>query len=155
MPNIAVAFRQEITRLARREIRSQTQVLRRASAQFRRDIAALKRNAAKLKSEVAHLERRVGKNVAPRVTDAEPPKVRFTAHGVMAQRSRLGISAADLGKLVGVTAHTIYKWEHGTSHPRRAQLSAFAPIRRLSKTEARAHLEQMRENAPKRRTLKR
>ena len=155
MPNIAVTFRQEITRLARREIRSQTQGLRKASAQFRRDIAELKRHASKLKSEVARLERRVGKDVAPKITEADSAKVRFAAKGVIAQRSRLGVSAADYGKLIGVTAHTIYKWEHGTSRPRRAQLSAFASIRRLGKTEALARLEQMREKAPKRRTLRR
>jgi DNA-binding transcriptional regulator YiaG len=67
----------------------------------------------------------------------------------------MGISAADFGKLTGVTGHTIYKWEHGTSHPRRAQLSALASIRRLGKREALARLEQMRERAPKRRTSKR
>jgi DNA-binding transcriptional regulator YiaG len=155
MPNIAVTFRQEITRLARKEIRSQTHGMRKASAQFRRDIAELKRHAAKLKSEVAHLERRVGKDVARQVTEADPARVRFTANGVIAQRARLGISAADLGRLIGVTAHTVYKWEHGTSRPRKAQLSAFAPIRRLSKTEARARLEQMREKFPRKRTQKR
>ena len=155
MPNIAVTFRQEITRLARREIRSQTQGLRKASAQFRRDIAELKRHAFELKSEVARLQRRVGKEVAPQITEADPAKARFTARGVISQRRSLGISAADYGTLTGVTGHTIYKWEHGTSRPRKAQLSALASIRRLGKTEALARLEQMREKAPKRRTLKR
>jgi DNA-binding transcriptional regulator YiaG len=155
MPNIAVTFRQEITRLARREIRSQTRGLRKASAQFRRDIAELKRHASELKSEVARLERRVGKDVAPQISEADRPKARFTAKGVISQRRGLGISAADYGKLIGVTGHTIYKWEHGASRPRRAQLSAFASIRRLGKTEALARLEQMREKAPKGRTLKR
>jgi DNA-binding transcriptional regulator YiaG len=155
MTNIAVTFRQEITRLARREIRSQTQGLRKASAQFRRDIAELKRHASELKSEVARLERRVGKDVSRQITEADPAKVRFTAKGVISQRRRLGISAADYGKLIGVTGHTIYKWEHGTSRPRRAQLSALAANRRLGKTEALARLEQMREKAPRRRTPKR
>jgi DNA-binding transcriptional regulator YiaG len=155
MPNIAITFRQEIIRLARREIRSQTRGLRKASAQFRRDVAELKRHASKLKSEVARLERRVGKDGAPQTTAADPAKVRFTAKGVIAQRRRMGISAADYGKLVGVTGHTIYKWEHGSSRPRRAQVSALASIRRLGKTEARARLDQMREKAPKRRTQKR
>ena len=155
MPNIAVTFRQEITRLARREIRSQTQGLRKASAQFRRDIAELKRHASELKSEVARLERQVGKHVAPQITEAGSAKVRFAAKSVVSQRKRLGISAADYGKLIGVTGHTVYKWEHGTSRPRRAQLSALASTRRLRKTEALARLEQMREKAPKRRTLKR
>ena len=155
MPNLAVTFRQEITRLARREIRSQTQGLRRASAQFRRGIAELKRHISELKSEVARLESRIGKQVPPQVTEADSAKVRFAAKNVISQRRRLGISAADYGKLIGVTGHTIYKWEHGTSRPRRAQLSAFAAIRLLGKTEALIRLEQMREKAPKRRTLKR
>ena len=155
MPNIAVTFRQEITRLARREIRSQTRGLRRASAQFRRDIAELKRRASELKSEVARLERRVGKDVAPQVAGADSAKVRFTAKGVISQRKRLGISAAAYGKLIGVTGHTIYKWEHGTSRPRRAQLTALASLRRLGKREALARMELRREKAPKKRTAMR
>lgn len=155
MPNIAVALRQEITRLARREIRGQTHGLRKASAQFRRDIADLKRHAAALKSEVARLERRIGKEAAPKTAEAESATIRYSAKSVAAQRRSLGISAADFGRLIGVTAHTIYKWEHGTSRPRKAQLNAFATTRRLSKTEALARLEQMREKAPKRRAPKR
>ena len=155
MPNLAVTFRQEITRLARREIRSQTQGSRKASAQFRRDIAELKRHASELKSEVTRLERQVGKHVVRQVAEADPVKVRFAAKSVVSQRKRLGISAADYGKLIGVTGHTVYKWEHGTARPRRAQLTALASTRRLRKAEALARLEQMREKAPKRRTLKR
>jgi DNA-binding transcriptional regulator YiaG len=155
MPNLAVTFRQEITRLARREIRSQTRGLRKTSAQFRRNIAELKRHASELKSEVARLERRVGKDVAPQITEAESAKVRFTANGVISQRRRLGISAADYGRLIGVASRTIYQWEHGASRPRRAQLTALASIRRLGKREAVTRLEQMREKAPKRRTLER
>jgi len=155
MPNIAVMLRQEMIRLARREIRSQTQGLRKASAQFRKDVAGLKRNNTKLKSEVARLERRVGKDAAPAIAETDLAKVRFAAKSVISQRRSLGISAADYGRLIGVTGHTIYKWEHGTSRPRRAQLAAFAAIRRQSKAEVLARLEQMREKAPKRRTPKR
>src|SRR5476651_1870248 len=114
MPNIVVTFRQEITRLARREIRSQTQGLRKASAQFRREIAELRRYTSEFKSEVARLQRRIGKDVALPIAKAESAKLRFSAKSVVARRRSLGISAADYGKLVGVTGHTIYKWEHGS-----------------------------------------
>ncbi len=154
MPNIAVTFRQEITRLARREIRGLTQGLRKASAQFRREIAGMKRQASELRTQVAQLERRLGKDAAPQVGKADATRVRFTAKGVMSKRGSLGISAADYGKLAGVTAHTIYKWEHGSSRPRKAQLSAIASIRRMGKTEAMARLRQLRAKAPKRRTPK-
>ena len=155
MPNLAITFRQEITRLARREIRSQTQGLRKASARFRREIAELKRQVSELESEIARLERRIGKDVTPRITEADPAKVRFAAKGIISQRRNLGISAANYGKLIGVTGHTIYKWERGTSRPRRSRLSALASIRHLSKKEALARFEHMRKKAPKRRTLKR
>ena len=155
MPNIAVILRQEIIRLARREIRNQTQGMRKASAQFRKDVAKLKRNNAKLKSDVARLERRVGKDVAPAIAETDLAKVRFAAKSVISHRRSLGISAADYGKLIGVTGHTIYKWEHGTSRPRKAQLATFAAIRRQSKAEVLARLEQMRGKARKRRTPKR
>ena len=135
MPNIAVTFRQEITRIARRELRSQTLALRKSSAQYRREIAELKRQAAKLKSEVARLTRQSAKDIAPQQSQDESATIRFSAKGVSSQRKRLGISAADYGKLIGVTGHTVYKWEHGTSRPRRAQLIALGSLRNLSKRE--------------------
>jgi DNA-binding transcriptional regulator YiaG len=155
MPNLAVTLKQEITRLARREIRNPMQGLRKASARFRKDIASLKRHAAALKSEIDRLENRIGKGAAPKTSETESAKIRYSAKSVVAQRRSLRISAAEFGKLIGVTAATIYKWEHGTSRPRKAQLNAFATIRRLSKTEALARLEQMREKAPRRRASKR
>ena len=149
MPNISVIFRQEITRLARREIRLQIQPLQKASAQFRRNIAELKRQAARLSAEITRLERVAGKEMAPRGVEAEGTMLRFNPKGVRSQRDRLGISAADYGKLVGVTGHTIYQWEHGASRPRVAQLSALASIRGLGKRDALARLAKMPDKARK------
>jgi DNA-binding transcriptional regulator YiaG len=149
MPNIAVIFKQEISRLARKEIRSQTQGLQKAAAQCRKDIAELKRRAAKLQAEVARLERQVRKDVASPVTEAEG--IRFNAKSVGSQRKRLGISAADYAKLIGVTAHTIYKWEHGAARPRKRQVAAIASLRHVGKKEALARLEQLGKKIPQRR----
>ena len=65
---------------------------------------------------------------------------RFSAKSVSAQRKRLGISANDFGKLVGVSGVTIYAWEQGRSRPRKAQIQALGLVRTLGKTEARAKL---------------
>ena len=143
MPNVAVILRQEILRLARREAKSQTQSLRKAAAQWRRDIAALKRQASKLQADVARLQRQAPKDVLPKVTEADAEGIRFKAKGVTAQRKRLGLSAASYGKLVGVTGHTIYKWEHGAARPRKRQLAALAALRSLGKREASARLDKM------------
>lgn len=149
MPNIAAILKQEITRLARKEARSLTKSLYRASAQFRRDIAELKRRSSKAQAEVARLERLASEAVPPKAAEAGTEKIRFTVASVKSQRKRLGISAADYGKLIGVTAHTVYKWEHRASKPRRAQLVALAALRSLGKTEAKKRLEQLRGKASK------
>lgn len=151
MPNFAATLRHEIARLARREIRNETLRLRKASAQFRRDIAQLKRTSAQFLSNLGRLERQAGKTAASTAGDAESPRMRFRARGVAAHRKRLGLSAADYGRLIGVTGHTVYQWEHGVARPRRAQLAALAAIRRLGKREARARLQAPQKKTPSKR----
>ena len=91
------------------------------------------------------MSRACGDGASPKETPARTGGKRSSDS---AQRKRLGLSAADFGKLSGVTGHTIYSWEHGTSRPRSAQLAAFAAVRALGKTEATARLEEMRALAP-------
>jgi DNA-binding transcriptional regulator YiaG len=143
MANIAGVLREEILRLARKEIRSQTNALRRASAQYRRDIAELKRRASGLQRKLAPIERQVLKNAPAQVAEAETDHVRFTAKGLRSQRKRLGLSAADYGKLVGVTGQSIYSWEQETSRPRKQQVARIAAIRHIGKRDAQARLEQL------------
>ena len=154
MSNVAAVLKQEITRLARREVRSLTKSLAKAAARFRRDIAELKRENSKARAGIGRILRQALKVGAAPVAEVETVKVRFSARSVTAQRKRLGISATDFGKLIGVTAHTIYAWENGTSKPRTAQLAAFGAIRGLGKAEAKARLEQLGAKAPKGRKTK-
>ncbi len=148
MPNVAVVLKQEIARLARREIRSQTRGLRKAATQGRRDIAELKRQASKLQGVIARLERQLRKGGAPEASETNGETVvRFKAQGVRAQRRRLGVSAAEYAKLLGVTAHTVYKWEHGAARPRKRLLSTLAALRTLGKREAAARLSELGKSA--------
>jgi len=155
MSNIAKALSQEITRLARKEARSLGRPLSKASARFRTDIAALKRENVKLHSEIVRLQRQVLKGDTTSNAEATVEKIRYSAASVKAQRKRLGLSAANFGKLTGgVTAHTIYSWEQGKSRPRKAQIAAFANVRSMGKTEANARLEQLRAKVTKGRKKK-
>jgi hypothetical protein len=98
-PNIAAVLKEEIVRLARKEIRIETNVLRRASAQYRRDIAELKRRVSDLQHKITPLEKQVLKNVPSQTAETDADHVRFTANGLRSQRKRLGLSAANYGKL--------------------------------------------------------
>jgi DNA-binding transcriptional regulator YiaG len=149
MPNLATVLKEEITRLARKEIRSETAVHKKASSQHRRDIAELKRQVSTLQRQVSILEKQVLRNVPVKVAADDATSFRFTAKGLRSQRKRLGLSAADYGKLIGVAIQTIYNWESEISHPRKHQLPAIASIRTIGKKEAQARLEQLNKNSKK------
>lgn len=143
MPNIGSVLREEITRLSRKEARGQVDPARKATATHRRDIAALKRQVANLERQVTQLLR---KNAGSRpevspAADAKP--IRFSAKRLQSQRSRLGLSAIDFGRLLGVSARAIYNWEHEVARPRGEQLGKLAALRGIGKREAEERLRQL------------
>src|SRR5437764_9649848 len=139
MPNIGALLKQEIVRLARKESRAEGQANKKASAQHRRHIAALRRQVATLERQVALLRRSTLDRQQTAAT-ASPQKLRFVAKGLKSHRSRLGLSAADYGKLVGVSAQSVYNWEQGNASPRPEQLKRIAALRAISKRDAHAQL---------------
>jgi DNA-binding transcriptional regulator YiaG len=59
--------------------------------------------------------------------------LRFRVAGFAALRKKLGISAAEMGKLLGVSAQSVYHWETGKTKPRASQLASIAAVRKLGK----------------------
>src|SRR5690606_13809384 len=142
MPSIANALNDHVRRLSRREINRETKSTRRLTTQHRRDLAELKRQVAALQKAVVFLERQEKKRGVQRPEpSAESNGLRFRADGLRSHRSRLGLSAEQYGRLVGVTGQSIYNWEAGTSRPRRGQLPKLAAIRGWGKREALKRLE--------------
>ena len=64
MPNIASVLKDEILRLARKEVRRELEGLKKASAQYRSDIAALKRQVIALEKQQARIAKKVPGKVA-------------------------------------------------------------------------------------------
>jgi len=140
MPNIASILKAEISRVARKEARTETQSLKKSSAQYRGEIAELKRRVQSLERLVGRLSK-MNAAQSPVALSLEPKAVqRFSAARMVALRKRLGLSAAEAGLLLGVSALTVYNWEKGTK-PRSAHLPAIAELRSLSKAQARKKLE--------------
>jgi DNA-binding transcriptional regulator YiaG len=143
---------EQICRLARREIRRNTKTTRKQTSQYRRDIAALKREIAGLTRAVGFLEKQEkrrsgakgsGGMVASKAMPSESDGMRFRADGMKTHRAKLELSAADYGKLVGVSGLTIYHWEGKKAKPRRSQLPKLASVRGLGKREAMKRLQMM------------
>ena len=136
MPNIASALKEEIVRLARKELRSETEKLKKASTAYRSEIAALKRRVVALEKQLV----RVSKKSSVKEVPADVTKVRFNAKGLAAHRQRLGLSASELGFILGVSAQSIYLWEAGKTKPRQSQLASIAALRKMGKREAKTQL---------------
>jgi DNA-binding transcriptional regulator YiaG len=135
MANLTSMLKDEISRISRKELRAETEKLKKASSQYRSEIAALKRRTSSLEQQVGRLEKLVS-----RLTGATPPsetvsKHRFTAKGFKSHRDRLGLSAEAAGSILGVSAQTIYSWEAGKSSPRAAQMERVVALRGLGKRE--------------------
>ena len=136
MSSFAATLKQEITRLARKEIKANTDSTRRAVAQFRRDIAELKRLAKSMERRLAAIERQEKKRLGKRVSADLAEGARFAPRWVRSHREKIGFSQADYATLVGVSPMTIYNWEHGKTKPGKEQLAALVAVRRLGKREA-------------------
>lgn len=143
MSSFADQLKSEIARIARKEVRAETKALKKANAQYRADIAALKRKLAELERALARQAKAGGKAAARAAVtedEADTPNLRFRVAGFANLRKKLGLSAAEMGQLLGVSAQSVYHWETGKTRPRASQLAAIAAVRHLGKREVTARL---------------
>jgi DNA-binding transcriptional regulator YiaG len=154
MPNIATVFKAEITRLARKELRDESEALKRALASQRKEIASLKGRLKALEKLVQGLARtpkpaRAGQGASTSASGAEVESdsaegLRFRPQGMASNRKRLGLSAADFALLVGTTGQSVYAWEAGKSRPKPEALKAIASLRHIGKREVTARLAELK-----------
>ena len=140
MTNIATALRFEIARIARKEMKAETQSLKSASTKYRSDIAALKRQVAALQNDLRRAAKASPTSLKAAAGKTPEVRHRFSATGLVSQRKRLGLSAEAMGKLIGVSGLSIYHWEGGKSRPRDRHLPAITALKTLGKKDALAVL---------------
>ena len=165
MASLANALKEEISTLARREVRRQTAPADQAMARCARDIAALKREVQALEHKLASLgppqpgptvppkttsdrappSRRAASKVSATSTSAKPsPRSQFSGEALKAHRERLGLSGDNYGKLLGTSGVSIYNWELGKTRPRKSSVDAWTAIRRIGKREAAQRLASLK-----------
>lgn len=144
MPNIATALKSEISRIARKEVRAETAPIKKSSVAHRSDIASLKKRVQALEQQLRRLDK-VSTTARPaaEVASSQTP-TRFGAKGLKAMRRRLGLSANDLGLLIGASSQSVYNWEVGTARPQAKYLAAIAFVKAKSKTEVLRRLGELK-----------
>ena len=138
MTNLATLLKAEISRVARKELRSHLTALKKAVATHRTEIAALKRRAQATETQVRRLTRASTKPTAAAADEEAIPsrQMRFSGSALKALRQRLNLSARECGILIGVSGLSIYHWEAGKARPRAKHMPAIAALRSMSKKQA-------------------
>ncbi len=147
MPNFAQALKQEIARIARKEVREDIAALRKASTAYRSEIASLKRAVKDLNAQL-RLAKKAGARAAPTHASAvtqganRPGRKRvFNAERLKAKRLSLGLSQAQMAQLLGISSLSQWKWESGQVTPRSSMLDQYFDVMRMGKREALTLLE--------------
>jgi DNA-binding transcriptional regulator YiaG len=142
MSNVASVLKEEIARVARKEIRRETATLKKTSAAYRSEIAALKKRALELERQLRQVDKGAERSApAAASEDSVSQGTRFSAKSMASQRRRLGLSAAECGLLIGASAQSIYNWEEGKARPRGQHLPAIFALRNLGRRQANEILE--------------
>lgn len=147
MPNIATVLKDEIVRLTRKEFRLQMEPLRKQILAQKKTITALRSDIdqiARGAKALAKGARKTGQVEADPTAPVTP--VRFSAGGLRKLREKFGLSREAFAPLLGASAKALYTWEQDGIRPRPETIQKIALLRRLSKPQVLALLEQ---HAPK------
>ncbi len=143
------AFRAEVLRMARKEIKNELGNLRKTVTAQRSEIAALKREVKELVSQVKGLHKAAARQAAPgkaQAQDAEAPvrrgrRFQFKAEALAAKRGQLSLSQQAMAALLEASTLSVARWENGKAMPRAAQLERIQAVLKMGKREAKARLQ--------------
>ena len=144
MPTFANQFKGEVSRLAKKEVKAEAQALKKALTAQRGEIVSLKRRLAELEALVNKMSKGTSRSTVIESTEENSGAgLRFRAAGFAALRKKLGISAGEMGKLLDVSAQSVYLWEADKTKPRARQLEAISAVRKMGKREVTAKLNEL------------
>lgn len=142
------AFRAEVLRMARKEIKAELQSQRKTATTQRSEIAALKKDVKALQVQVKTLHKAAGRQPAldkSPIQETEAPARRkrsfqFKPEVLVAKREQLGITQQAMAALLESSSLSVSRWESGKVAPRAAQLERIQMILKLGKREAHSRL---------------
>ena len=146
MPNVAAVLREEITRLAKKELKKTVDPVKRDNARLKRDVASLKRQVVNLTrdskrvlGEVARLRKQA---VDPQSEEVQ--SARFGPKLIAALRRRLKLSRESFAVIAGVSSNTVYLWEKGRNSPSSTARAKLLDLRSIGVREARRRVAEGR-----------
>ena len=116
MPNVGQILKEEIRRVARREVRAECDSLKQQVRVLRDTVKAQAKLIASLGKAAASPAAPTARSEAPE--EEAPVRRRWTPASIKRQRARLKLSQREFSDVLKVSANTVARWETGTSSPR-------------------------------------
>ena len=147
MPNIMSALKQEIQRLARKEVRTAVRPLQKDKVALKNSVRELRQQVQLLEKQNRQLSEALAKNqaVVPVVPEGEEaPRMRITVKGLRSLRRKLKLTQEEFAQLLGVSGQSVWQWEQksGALRLRSRTKQALLEIRDLGAREVRKRLEE-------------
>lgn len=141
MTTFSDALKSEIARVARKELKDELLSLRKATTAQRTEIAALKRDIKDLRSQLKANDKTLRKALPAPAPVADVPaatgkRAGFSADKLAAHRAALGLTQAQMARLLSASPLSVYKWESGQVQPRAAQWASIQSVLGLRKRAA-------------------
>jgi DNA-binding transcriptional regulator YiaG len=138
-------IKDEIIRLAKREMRMKFVPLRRDVRSLKLTVSQLRKSVSGLQRFVSQQERQVSPKPVPEVTPEDMKKARFSPRLIKTLRKHLGVSQREMAKLAGVTVGAVFKWEKGKFEPKDDKKKILVGLRKLGRQNARQLLAKKKE----------
>ena len=143
-------IKDEIIRLAKREMRMKFVPLRRDVRSLKITASQLRKSVLGLQRVVSQQEKQMGPKPVPEVTPEDMKKARFSPRLIKSLRKHLGVSQREMAKLAGVTVGAVFQWEKGKFEPKDDKKKILVGLRKLGRQNARNLLaEKGEETTPK------
>ncbi|HPS53404.1 MAG TPA: helix-turn-helix domain-containing protein [Phycisphaerae bacterium] len=152
MAEFLKAFKAEITKVARKELKNLTGDMKKDIVKLKKTVATLRKEVNDLSRQKRQIEREVVRNSELRQQEEEKQlkvnvdKIRVTGTMIRKLRTKLKLSQADMGVLLGVTGQSIYQWERRENESlkriRNAAKIELAKLRKMTRGEVKTLLEQ-------------
>ena len=145
MPNLATIIKNELQRIARREVNQNVAPLKKQNTDLKKNIADLKKRIAVLEKENKQLSKRIIQQSAvpsrvkvSAVQGDVDDDFRITGKQIKSLRSRLSLSQAEFAELLSVSVNIVTIWESksGRINLRKADVKqAITSLKSMKKAE--------------------
>ena len=145
MPNFVKPLRDEISRLAKKEIAQYLGQMKKSIASVKAENKSLKKEIAELKKTAQVLKKNVPHaDVAVSCSDEELRTARFTPAIIIRLRKKFGLSRLKMAALLDINNKSIARWEEGIGEPKSNSRAKLLALRKMSKRDIKKHLQDLK-----------